>query len=97
MATTDDPVTLLACELPAGLERRVLTLRPRETRLIGDTDWAASFVVLEHGQVELADRSGYSVDLEEGASFHAPPGATRVTVTGKGQAVLAVITRKVAY
>lgn len=88
-----DTVTLLARTLPAWLERQVLTLVSGERRLLTHEDWPDSFVVVEHGSVELEDTAGRCAHLEEGASFCPPPGALAVTAVGPGRAVLAGVRR----
>lgn len=88
----DDPVTLLARRLPAWLERHLLVLRPGETREMSSAEWPRTFVVLEHGRIELKGQGGHAVALDEGASFSLPlADSLTVRVTGNGQAVLAIV------
>lgn len=90
-----DPVTLLARRLPAWLERHTLVLRPGETREVSSAEWPRTFVVLEHGMIELKGQGGHAVALQEGASFSPPPtDSLTIRVTGNGQAVLAIIGRR---
>jgi hypothetical protein len=53
-----DRMSLLGRALPSGVELRVMTLAPGESRAYVEADWRDALVVVEQGEIEVECQAG---------------------------------------
>ena len=63
----EDDTTLGAGLVPAGFERRAMTVTPGSERRTSAEDWAGALVIVERGSIEVVCRGGARRTFGEGS------------------------------